>query len=157
MVKTIDWVDGKVVMLDQSRLPIDVTYIECSNYITVAEGIRKLWIRGAPAIGIAASMGIALAAQDIEAHNIEEFSKKLEPAMDTLLGTRPTAVNIKWAVDRFTAFSEKHKDAGLQNLKELLIQEAKKVLAEDIQTNRAIGIWGSQFIHDGDTILTHCN
>ena len=132
-------------------------YIECDNYLTVAEGIRKLWIRGAPAIGIAASMGIALAAQDIEADNIEDFSKKLEPAMDTLLKTRPTAVNIKWAVERFRAFIEKHKDAGIQNLKELLIQEAKKVLDEDIQINRAIGDWGAQFIHDGDTILTHCN
>ena len=157
MVKTIEWSKGKVVMLDQSRLPIDVTYIECDNYLTVAEGIRKLWIRGAPAIGIAASMGIALAAQDIEADNTEDFSKKLEPAMDTLLKTRPTAVNIKWAVDRFRAFIEKHKDAGIQNLKELLIQEAKEVLQEDIQINRAIGLWGSQFIHDGDTILTHCN
>jgi len=157
MVKTIEWSKGKVVMLDQSRLPIDVTYIECDNYLTVAEGIRKLWIRGAPAIGIAASMGIALAAQDIEANNIEDFSKKLEPAMDILLKTRPTAVNIKWAVDRFRAFIENHKDAGIQNLKELLIQEAKKVLDEDIQINRAIGAWGAQFIHDGDTILTHCN
>ena len=157
MVKTIEWSKGKVVMLDQSRLPIDVTYIECDNYLTVAEGIRKLWIRGAPAIGIAASMGIALAAQDIEADNTEDFSKKLEPALDTLLKTRPTAVNIKWAVNRFRAFIEKHKDRGIQNLKELLIQEAKKVLEEDIQINRAIGVWGAQFIHDGDTILTHCN
>ena len=157
MVRTIEWSKGKVVMLDQSRLPIDVAYIECDNYLMVAEGIRKLWIRGAPAIGIAASMGIALAAQDIEADSIENFSKKLEPAMDTLLKTRPTAVNIKWAVDRFRAFIEKHKDAGIQNLKELLIQEAKKVLDEDIQINRAIGAWGAQFIHDGDTILTHCN
>jgi methylthioribose-1-phosphate isomerase len=157
MVRTIEWSKGKVVMLDQSRLPIDVAYIECDNYLTVAEGIRKLWIRGAPAIGIAASMGIALAAQDIEADNIEDFSKKLGPAMDILLKTRPTAVNIQWAVERFRAFIEKHKDAGIQNLKELLIQEAKKVLEEDIQINRAIGVWGAQFIHDGDTILTHCN
>ena len=144
-------------MLDQSRLPIDVTYIECDNYLTVAEGIKKLWIRGAPAIGIAAAMGIALAAQDIEADNIEAFSKKLEPAMITLLATRPTAVNIKWAVERFRAFIEKHKDAGIQNLKELLIQEAKNVLDEDIRINRAIGDWGAQFIHDDDTVLTHCN
>jgi methylthioribose-1-phosphate isomerase len=157
MVRTIEWSNGKVVMLDQSRLPIDVAYIECDNYLTVAEGIRKLWIRGAPAIGIAASMGIALAAQDIEADNIEDFSKKLEPAMNTLLKTRPTAVNIKWAVERFRAFIEKHKDEGTQNLKEMLIQEANNVLEEDIRINRAIGEWGAQFIHDGDTILTHCN
>ena len=157
MVKTVEWSKGKVVMLDQSRLPIDIAYIECDNYLTVAEGIRKLWVRGAPAIGIAASMGIALAAQDIEADNTEDFSKKLEPAMNTLLSTRPTAVNIKWAVDRFRVFIEKHKDEGIQNLKELLIQEAKNVLEEDIRINRAIGVWGAQFIHDGDTILTHCN
>ncbi len=157
MVKTIDWVDGKVVMLDQSKLPVEVVNIECDNYLTVAEGIKKLWIRGAPAIGIAASMGIALAAQDIEAHNIEDFSKKLGPAMDTLLKTRPTAVNIKWAVDRFRTFISEHKDVDIQDLKELLINEAKKVLEEDIQINRAIGKWGAQFIRDGDTILTHCN
>jgi len=157
MVKTIEWSNGKVVMLDQSRLPIEVVYIECDNYLTVAEGIKKLWIRGAPAIGIAAAMGIALAAQEIHADNVEAFSKKLGPAMRTLLETRPTAVNIKWAVDRFRAFIENHKDVTIQNLKELLIQEAKNVLGEDIRTNRAIGMWGAQFIHDGDTILTHCN
>lgn len=157
MVKTIDWVDGKVIMLDQSKLPVEVVNIECDNYLTVAEGIKKLWIRGAPAIGIAAAMGIALAAQDIEADNTEVFLKKLEPAMVALLATRPTAVNIKWAVERFRAFIEKHKDAGMQDLKELLIQEAKNVLDEDIRINRAIGDWGAQFIHDGDTVLTHCN
>ena len=157
MVKTIDWVDGKVIMLDQSKLPIDVVYIECRDYLKVAEGIKKLWIRGAPAIGIAASMGIALAAQEIKADSIEEFSKKLEPAMGILLRTRPTAVNIKWAVERFRAFIEDHKNVSVEKLKELLIQEAQWVLTEDIQVNKAIGIWGAQFIKDGDTVLTHCN
>ena len=76
MVKTIDWENGKVVMLDQSRLPIEVIYIECENYLKVAEGIKKLWIRGAPAIGIAAAMGVALAAQDIKAENYEGFIGK---------------------------------------------------------------------------------
>ena len=78
MVKTIEWRDGKVIMLDQSRLPCEVTYIECTAYTTVAEGIRKLWIRGAPAIGIAAAMGIALGARDIRADDFGEFIKKLE-------------------------------------------------------------------------------
>jgi len=157
MVKTIEWSNGKVVMLDQTRLPIEVVYKECDNYLMVAEGIKKLWIRGAPAIGIAAAMGIALAAQEIEADNIEAFTRKLGPVMSTLLSTRPTAVNIKWAVDRFQAFIENHKDASVQALKVLLVQEAKKVLEEDILINRSIGAWGAQFIHDGDTILTHCN
>ena len=100
MVKAIEWKDGKVIMLDQSRLPVEVKFIDCTNYHIVAEGIKKLWIRGAPAIGIAAAMGIALGAQDITAKNYREFMKGLEAVFSALLSTRPTAVNIKWAVER---------------------------------------------------------
>jgi methylthioribose-1-phosphate isomerase len=157
MVKTIEWADGKVVMLDQSKLPIEVVYIECEDYLRVAEGIKKLWIRGAPAIGIATAMGVALAAQEITADNYDSFARKLEPAFETLLATRPTAVNIRWAVERVRAFLQRNRDEAVGKLKELLIKEAKKVLEEDIQINRAIGEWGAQFIHDGDTVLTHCN
>jgi methylthioribose-1-phosphate isomerase len=157
MIKTIDWSDGKVIMLDQSRLPIDVLYIECDNHLKVAEGIRKLWIRGAPAIGIAAAMGVALAAQDISADDYESFLKKLEPVFETMLATRPTAVNIRWAVERLRAFLESNRDKNIQSLKESLIAESKRILDEDVEVNRAIGIWGSQFIKDGDTVLTHCN
>lgn len=157
MVKTIEWVGDRVVMLDQSRLPIEVVYIECADYHKVAEGIKKLWIRGAPAIGIAASMGIALAAQNIQASSCDEFIKGLEPAFAELLATRPTAVNIQWAVNRFRAFILNHKDEPLANLKTMLIEESQRVLDEDIQINRAIGFWGAQLIKDGDTILTHCN
>jgi methylthioribose-1-phosphate isomerase len=157
MVKTIDWVDGKVLMLDQTRLPIDVVYRECADYHTVAEGIKKLWIRGAPAIGIAASMGIALAAQNIEASDCDEFTKKLEPAFAELLATRPTAVNIQWAVNRFRLFIQNHKKESVADLKALLIKEAQLVLDEDIEINKAIGFWGAQLIKSGDTILTHCN
>jgi methylthioribose-1-phosphate isomerase len=157
MIKTIDWSDGKVIMLDQSRLPIDVLYIECDNHLMVAEGIRKLWIRGAPAIGIAAAMGIALAAQDIDADDYDSFLNKLGPVFETMLATRPTAVNIRWAVERLRTFLEGNRDEKVHTLKELLITESKKILDEDVQVNRAIGVWGSQFIKDGDTILTHCN
>jgi methylthioribose-1-phosphate isomerase len=157
MVRTIEWVDGKVIMLDQSRLPIDVVYLECTDYLKVAEGIKKLWIRGAPAIGIAAAMGIALAAQDVDGGGFEDFTKKLEPAYETLLATRPTAVNIRWAVERMKALLERNRGENTGRLKELLIAEAKKILEEDISVNRAIGEWGAQFIHDGDTVLTHCN
>lgn len=157
MIKTIDWSDGKVIMLDQSRLPIDVLYVECDNYLKVAEGIRKLWIRGAPAIGIAAAMGIALAAQDISADDYPGFLNKLEPVFETMLATRPTAVNIRWAVQRLRAFLESNRDENLSALKELLIAEARRILDEDVEVNRAIGVWGSQFIKDGDTVLTHCN
>lgn len=157
MVKTIEWADGKVVMLDQSRLPIEVVYIKCDNYLKVAEGIKKLWIRGAPAIGIAAAMGVALAAQEINADSYESFVKKLEPVFGAFLATRPTAVNIRWAVERLRVFLERNKDEKVPKLREMLIGEANKILEEDIQINRAIGEWGAQFIRDGDTVLTHCN
>ncbi len=157
MVKTIEWKDNKVIMLDQSRLPIDVAYIECRDYLKVAEGIKKLWIRGAPAIGIATAMGIALAAQEITAGDHESFMKGLQPVFNTLIATRPTAVNIQWAVARITKFLFDRKDEPIAKLKALLIDEAQRILAEDIEINMAIGRWGAQFIHDGDTVLTHCN
>jgi methylthioribose-1-phosphate isomerase len=157
MVKTIEWADGKVVMLDQSRLPIEVRYIECDNYLTVAEGIRKLRIRGAPAIGIAAAMGVALAAQDIEADTYEGFVGKLEPVFSAFLATRPTAVNIRWAVERLKVFLSTNREEKVPRLRELLVEEANRILREDIRINRAIGEWGAQFIRDGDTVLTHCN
>jgi methylthioribose-1-phosphate isomerase len=157
MVKTIEWKDNMVIMLDQSRLPIDVAFIECRDYLKVAEGIKKLWIRGAPAIGIATAMGIALAAQEIAAGDYEDFLKRLQPVFNTLIATRPTAVNIQWAVERIRKFLAVRKDEPIVRLKALLIDEAQRVLAEDIAVNRAIGRWGAQFIHDGDTVLTHCN
>ncbi len=157
MVKAIEWKDGKVIMLDQSRLPLEVKFIDCTNYQIVAEGIKKLWIRGAPAIGIAAAMGIALGAQDINAKNFKEFMNGLALIFDTLLATRPTAVNIKWAVERVKKLLKEKKGEPVSRLKELLIEEAKKIHMEDIEVNKAIGRWGAQFIKDGDTVLTHCN
>lgn len=157
MVKTIELVDGKVIMLDQSKLPIEVTFIECTDFRMVAEGIKKLWIRGAPAIGIAAAMGIALGAQEIKAENFEEFVSSLDPIFNEILSTRPTAVNIHWAVERIKKLLMKKRDESVNRLKEILIDEAKKILEEDIEVNKAIGRWGAEFIKDGDTILTHCN
>ncbi|MDP3110625.1 MAG: S-methyl-5-thioribose-1-phosphate isomerase [Thermodesulfovibrionales bacterium] len=157
MVKAIEWKDGKVIMLDQSRLPVEVKFIDCTNYQIVAEGIKKLWIRGAPAIGIAAAMGIALGAQDITAKNYREFMKGLETVFSALLSTRPTAVNIQWAVERIKKLLKENKEESVSKLKMLLIEEAQKIHAEDIEVNKAIGRWGAQFIKDGDTVLTHCN
>lgn len=157
MVKTIEWKDNKVIMLDQSRLPIDVAYIECRDYLKVAEGIKKLWIRGAPAIGIATAMGIALAAQEIPAADFEGFMQGLQPVFSTLMETRPTAVNIRWAIERIKKFLVARQAEPVTRLRALLIDEAQRILAEDIEINMAIGRWGAQFIHDGDTVLTHCN
>ena len=157
MVKTIEWKDNKVLMLDQSRLPHEVIYVECTDYHKVAEGIRKLWIRGAPAIGIAAAMGIALGAQEISAGNFDELVEGMQPIFNTLLGTRPTAVNIHWAVVRIKKFLQENNRESIDRLKQMLIDESNRILEEDITVNRAIGEWGAQFIRDGDTILTHCN
>ncbi|MEW6213715.1 MAG: S-methyl-5-thioribose-1-phosphate isomerase [Nitrospirota bacterium] len=157
MVKAIEWIDGKVIMLDQSKLPLEVTFVECTDYRQVAEGIKKLWIRGAPAIGIAAAMGIALGAQDIKAKNFDEFMEGLEPIFNEMLSTRPTGVNIRWAIERIRGLLMSRRDESVDRLKGLLIEEAKRILEEDIEVNKAIGRWGAEFIKDGDTILTHCN
>ncbi|MEE9523915.1 MAG: S-methyl-5-thioribose-1-phosphate isomerase [Thermodesulfovibrionales bacterium] len=157
MIKAIDWVDGKVKMLDQTKLPLEVAYKDIESYEVVAEGIRKLWVRGAPAIGIAAAMGIALAARDIKADDFDTFMKKLAPAINTMIETRPTAINIKWAMNRLKNTLENNRDKSVQELKELLIEEGKTILLEDIETNRTIGKWGAEFLNDGDTVLTHCN
>lgn len=157
MFKTIEMVNGKVRMLDQSRLPLEIRYIESSDYEIVAEGIKKLWIRGAPAIGIAAAMGVAVGAQGIKAKNFNEFFEALEPVFSTMIETRPTAVNIEWAINRIKNLLFSNKELSVEKLKALLIEEADKILAEDIEANRAIGKWGVQFIKNGDTIITHCN
>lgn len=157
MVKTIELVDGVVHMLDQTRLPREVVYVDCTDYHMVAEGIKKLWIRGAPAIGIASSMGIAIGARDIKADNFGGFIKSLEPVFQTLLATRPTAVNIQWAVERAKKLLSGKKDEPVDKLKELLTEDANRVLEEDIEINKTIGRWGAEFIKEGDTVITHCN
>lgn len=157
MVNAIEWIDGKVIMLDQTRLPLEVRFIECTDYLMVAEGIKKLWIRGAPAIGIAAAMGIALGAQEIRATDSESFIKAVEPLFHAMLSTRPTAVNIQWSVNRIRGLLTRKKDEPVSRLKEILIDEARLILQEDVEVNKAIGKWGAEFIRDGDTILTHCN
>lgn len=157
MVKAIEWIDGKVAILDQSRLPFEVAFIECTDYRQVAECIRTMKIRGAPAIGIATAMGIALGAQDIKTEKFERFIEGLDLIFNEMLSTRPTAVNIKWAVERIRGLLIRGRDKSIDTLKELLVEEAKKIHEEDIEVNKAIGRWGAEFIRDGNTILTHCN
>lgn len=157
MIKSIDWQEDKVVILDQSMLPFEVSYIQCTDYRMVAEAIRSLRIRGAPAIGIAAAMGVALAAQEIKASNFNELIKGLEPVFFTMLSTRPTAVNIRWAIERIKKFLSINRDREISELKEMLIIEAKEILHEDIEVNKAIGRFGADLIKDCYRILTHCN
>lgn len=123
----------------------------------VVEAIKSLAIRGAPAIGIATAMGIALGAQDIKANNFDAFIERLNPIMKAFIDARPTAINIQWAVNRMSNLLKEKREFSIPELKKLLIEEANKILEEDIKINKAIGQWGAEFIKDGDTILTHCN
>lgn len=157
MEQTIYWDNGKVMILDQVLLPLEVKYIACIDHHMVARCIKEMNIRGAPAIGIATAMGIAVAAQSSKAENIEELEKSLEQVYEELLSTRPTAVNIRWAVERFRAFLKGLGNMPVEELKAELVAESIRVLEEDIEVNRSIGKWGSKFIKDGARVLTHCN
>ncbi|MBF0565361.1 MAG: S-methyl-5-thioribose-1-phosphate isomerase [Nitrospirae bacterium] len=157
MVKTIEWLNNTVRILDQRRLPHEVAYVDCTNHLHVVECIKNLAIRGAPAIGIAAAMGLARGAMDVKTNAAGEFLSGVRSIGDDLLGSRPTAVNIRWAVDRCLKLISDNIHLSVDGIKELLVKEAKVILEEDIQINMAIGRWGNPFIKDGATILTHCN
>jgi methylthioribose-1-phosphate isomerase len=157
MVKTIYWEDGKVMILDQNLLPHELRYIECADYRVVASCIREMNIRGAPAIGIAAAMGIALGALGLGGGGSGDLSDGLEPVFQAMLSTRPTAVNIKWAVQRMKGLLESRKEDDAESLKLALVEEAGRILEEDVEVGRSIGRWGAKFIGEGTSVLTHCN
>lgn len=157
MIPTLEWKKGKVYILNQTLLPGKIRYVPCKDYKQVAQGIRELWVRGAPAIGIAAAMGIALGAQGIQEKDFSKFSKKLQVICDDLRATRPTAVNLAWAVHRMKQTAERNQDQGVEMVKKILIEESQRILSEDIHINKTLGKLGSDLIEDGQTILTHCN
>lgn len=157
MLKSIEWKDGKVFILDQSLLPHRIEYIECTDYHQVAEAIRTLKIRGAPAIGIAAAMGVALGAGRLDTENRSEFLRSIDSIIELMLKTRPTAVNIRWAMERLKRLMNSESEKGVRELKDALKKEALKILEEDIETNRSIGLHGVSLIKEGMNILTHCN
>ncbi len=157
MIPTVEWKDGIVRMLDQTRLPLEVVYNECKDYQTVAQGIKELWVRGAPAIGVSAAMGLALGARQITAANFDEFWPRFEEICAFMSTTRPTAVNLFWAIERVRKFAQDNRDKSLEELRELLVRESQRILDEDIETNRRIGKFGAVFIADDDNVITHCN
>ena len=157
MVPTVEWKDGAVRLLDQSQLPDKVEFVDCRDYETVGIAIKELWVRGAPAIGIAAAMGVALGAQAVKATEFDAFRQAVWAIADYLAATRPTAVNLFWAIDRMKRRLEALKAEPIPAIKQKLIVEAQAVLDEDIAMNRAMGRHGSAVIGDGQTILTHCN
>jgi methylthioribose-1-phosphate isomerase len=155
--QTIAWQDNKVVILDQRRLPREEVYLKCPNADSVVEAIKTMAIRGAPAIGIAAAMGLALGALGIAKKDFPSFYKELSIICDTLKGARPTAVNLHWALERMKGICEANKKRRVDDIKGLLVDEALTILTEDIEANKKIGEYGKTLIGDGDTILTHCN
>jgi methylthioribose-1-phosphate isomerase len=155
--RTIEWRDNKVVMIDQTRLPAEEVYNVYDDFQGVAEAIRGMIIRGAPAIGVAAAMGVALGARDIIADTYESFSRQLENVCDVLARTRPTAVNLFWGIQRMKRVCEANKGRDLQFIRETLKAEAIRIEQEDLEICRAIGRNGASLIKEGATVLTHCN
>lgn len=156
-IKTIEWRDDKVVILDQRKLPHEEVYNVYEDYKGVADAIRHMVIRGAPAIGVAAAMGVALGALGIGVKTFDEFYKRILRIADTIRETRPTAINLFWALDRMSAVCLLHKESPVAELKQLLKEEAIKIYREDIEACKTIGRNGRVFFEDGDTVLTHCN
>jgi methylthioribose-1-phosphate isomerase len=155
---TVDWVEpGAVRLIDQTRLPGEEIYIECRTVEEVAEAIRTMKVRGAPAIGVTAAMGLALGAQTIQAEAFKDFSRALEGMAALLSRTRPTAVNLAWGLRRLLELAKKSRDLSVPEIKAALIAEARKIREEDIQNNRAMGQHGQTLIPDPARILTHCN
>jgi methylthioribose-1-phosphate isomerase len=155
--RTIEWRNDKVIMIDQTRLPAEEIYNEYHDFQGVAEAIRDMIIRGAPAIGVAAAMGVALGARDIIADTHESFFKQLENVCEVLARTRPTAVNLFWGINRMKKVAEENRDKDLNSIRALLKAEAISIEYEDLQICRAIGSHGAPLIREGSTVLTHCN
>ncbi len=157
MIRTIWWKEGKVYILDQTKLPHKKEVIECRNYRRVKLCIQKMSIRGAPAIGIASAMGLALGAMSIIARTREGFFKKLEAIADQFLHTRPTGANLFWAIDRLLGLARKNRNKSLTQIKHIIEKEAINMLEEDVKLNKRIGKNGLKLINKPVNILTHCN
>jgi len=155
--RTIEWRDNAVVMLDQTRLPGEEIYNTYTDFKAVAEAIKGMIIRGAPAIGVAAAMGIALGARDIIADTHESFFQQLENVCDVMARTRPTAVNLFWGIERMKRVAEANRDKKLDQIRQILRDEAIRIEVEDLTICRNIGKWGATLIPEGATVLTHCN
>ncbi|MFA5055479.1 MAG: S-methyl-5-thioribose-1-phosphate isomerase [Dehalococcoidia bacterium] len=154
-IKAVDWVSGKVRLIDQTKLPQEEVYLELSDYKDVAEAIKMLRVRGAPAIGIAAAYGLALGANGIRDKSKKLFLTKLRVISEELAATRPTAVNLFWALKRMNRVAEKAK--SVDEIKSALLAEAKKIDKEDEEMEKTLSRHGSSLIKDGYTIMTHCN
>lgn len=158
LLLTVSWQDGdggSVVLIDQTKLPNKLAYVRCTDYRQVADAIKKLVVRGAPAIGVTAAFGLALAAKSSAARDLPGLLLDLDTAFKVLRSTRPTAVNLFWALERVMAKAKRAR--SVENAKEAVLGEAKKMAEEDISANRKMGANGARLFADGDVVLTHCN
>ena len=155
-MRTIEWRDGVVVTIDQTRLPNEEVFLELKSLQEVASAIKEMKVRGAPLIGVTAAYGLALAAYHSKAKTRESILKELEASANVIRATRPTAVNLFWAVDRI--LKRAYETVGdHEAVKRAVIEEANRMADEDVEVNRRIGRNGSRLLKDGDTVLTHCN
>ena len=156
-VETLRWVDDHLEMIDQRVLPAEFSYISYTNAKSVAEGIRSMVVRGAPAIGCAASYGVALEALELQDLNKKEFIEGLNEGCRILLESRPTAINLYWAINRMQEIIQNSKKIDSKELANILLNEAHKILADDIEINRTMGSFGADLLPDKANVLTHCN
>ena len=159
MIKTIEWTEEGVMMIDQRLLPTEEVYPVFKNYLEVAFAIKEMVVRGAPAIGVAASMGVALGVRDAAADTPEKLDGIFDHICEVLAATRPTAVNLFWGIERMRGLYQRlrSENKSLNEIRAALVDEAKLVHKEDIEANRSMGRFGASLIPDGATVLTHCN
>lgn len=156
-MRPLEYKDGVLKLIDQTKLPTEHVTVECRTYGEVAKAIVDMIVRGAPAIGVCAAYGVAIGAKAAQAASKDEFFASLEEICQTMRNTRPTAVNLFWAVDRILEKASENRDKPIEEIKDIIIKEAMDMDVEDVKTNREIGINGAALIKNNSTILTHCN
>ena len=154
-LRTVEWKNDSVVMIDQTKLPNELVFVKYTDYNDVADAIKTLVVRGAPAIGVSGAFGIALAALQSSSKTIEGLLADLEKAKKILFETRPTAVNLSWALEKIMEIAKQGKTVS--EVKDAVIVKAKQMADEDINTNKKMGKNGAELFQDNDTIMTHCN
>ena len=156
-IESIKWTNGRLIIIDQTKLPLDICHLEIDNHLVLCEAIKKLRVRGAPAIGVAAAFGVVIGVNQRQFSDLAEFRAYADSVIAELAATRPTAVNLFWALERMKAIIHDPQYLSIDDIRTRLLDEAKDILAEDRTICRAMGRHGATLLNDGDTVLTHCN
>jgi methylthioribose-1-phosphate isomerase len=157
MIQTLEWTEQGVRFIDQTKLPTEEVYVTCTTYQQVADVIRNMVVRGAPAIGVSAAMGIALGVKNSKAETVGDLKKEFDQICKVIGETRPTAVNLFWAIDRMREKFESLRVRPLAQIKQALVEESQRMHAEDIAANQAMGRHGATLMPASGGVLTHCN